>query len=126
MTMESVLPPSQEDQTDSSTQKQTHRENLRNVQNAITAEFSALIADAERLLKGSTSSSGEQMDEARSRLTDTLARARETLKAQQAAVYDQSRAAVQTTEEYVIEHPLKSVGIAAGIGFVVGLLFTRR
>jgi ElaB/YqjD/DUF883 family membrane-anchored ribosome-binding protein len=124
--MESVLPPSQEDQTGSSSQKQTHRENLRNVQNAITTEFSALIADAERLLKGSSSSSSEQMDEARGRLTDTLARARETLKAQQSMVYDQSRAAVQTTEEYVIEHPLKSVGIAAGIGFVVGLLFTRR
>jgi ElaB/YqjD/DUF883 family membrane-anchored ribosome-binding protein len=124
--MESVLPPSQEDQAVTSTSKKTHRENLRTAQDAITSEFATLIADAERLLKGTTSGTGAQMDEVRSRLTDTLGRARETLKAQQTAVYDQSRAAVQTTEEYVIEHPLKSVGIAAGVGFVVGLLFARR
>lgn len=30
------------------------------------------------------------------------------------------------TEDYVIEHPLKAVGIAAGVGFVLGVLWCRR
>jgi hypothetical protein len=28
------------------------------------------------------------------------------------------------TEDYVIEHPLKAVGIAAGVGFVLGVVWS--
>ena len=30
------------------------------------------------------------------------------------------------TEDYVIEQPLKAIGIAAGVGFVLGVLWCRR
>ena len=35
-------------------------------------------------------------------------------------------AAVIATEEYVQANPWQSVGIAAGVGFLIGLLATRR
>ena len=34
--------------------------------------------------------------------------------------------AAQTTDEFVHEHPWKAVGIAAGVGLIVGLLIGRR
>ncbi len=30
------------------------------------------------------------------------------------------------TEDYIVEHPLKTAGIALGVGFVLGVLWTRR
>jgi len=39
---------------------------------------------------------------------------------------EQSQAAIQCTEDYVQSHPWQSVGIAAGVGFLLGLLSSRR
>ncbi|TWI55715.1 ElaB/YqjD/DUF883 family membrane-anchored ribosome-binding protein [Pseudomonas duriflava] len=126
MTMESTLPPSRDDEQSSGTDKQTHREHLHEAQDALSAEFATLIADAEKLLKHTASSASSQVEELRSRLNETLGRTKEAMMSRQSSVSDQSRAALEATEDYVIEHPLKAVGIAAGIGFVVGLLFSRR
>ena len=34
--------------------------------------------------------------------------------------------AVQGTTDWVEEHTLAAIGIAAGVGFLIGLLFTRK
>ena len=39
---------------------------------------------------------------------------------------DQAKAAVRVTDDYVHDHPWASVGVAAAIGFVFGVLLTRR
>ena len=39
---------------------------------------------------------------------------------------ERSKEAVVATEEYVQNNPWQSVGIAAGVGFLLGLLATRR
>jgi ElaB/YqjD/DUF883 family membrane-anchored ribosome-binding protein len=44
----------------------------------------------------------------------------------QAALLARTRAAARTTDEYVHVHPWKAVGVAAGVGLVVGLLIGRR
>lgn len=41
-------------------------------------------------------------------------------------VRERSQAAVDATEVYVGEHPWQSIGIAAGVGFLLGLLVSRR
>ena len=37
-----------------------------------------------------------------------------------------AKAAGHATDEFVQEHPWQSIGIAAGLGLVVGLLIARR
>jgi ElaB/YqjD/DUF883 family membrane-anchored ribosome-binding protein len=44
----------------------------------------------------------------------------------QAVAVEKGKVAAQTTDEFVHEQPWKAVGIAAGIGLVVGLLIGRR
>jgi ElaB/YqjD/DUF883 family membrane-anchored ribosome-binding protein len=44
----------------------------------------------------------------------------------QEAVVSRTREAAETTDQYVHENPWKVVGIAAGLGFVLGLLMAPR
>lgn len=39
---------------------------------------------------------------------------------------ERGQAAITATEDYVQANPWQSVGIAAGVGFLIGLLATRR
>lgn len=103
-----------------------HKRNLRNAQDALVAEFHTLVGDAERLLKHTSTLAGAGTEELRHKLGENLQRARTLLKESEAGLREQSRAAVLATEQYVHQHPLQSVGIAAGVGFLLGLLVSRR
>lgn len=106
--------------------KSAHRRNLQAAQNALIEEFHTLIADTERLLKHTQETAGEQTEELRSKINENIAKAREMLKESEGTVRDQSQAAIQCTEEYVQTHPWQSIGIAAGVGFLFGLISSRR
>jgi len=105
--------------------KEAHRRNLQTAQNALIEEFHTLIADTERLLKHTQESAGGQTEELRSKINANLARARQALKEREGDLREQGQAAMQCTEEYVQTHPWQSIGIAAGVGFLLGLV-TRR
>lgn len=106
--------------------REEHKRNLRNAQDALVAEFHTLVGDAERLLKHTSSLAGAGTEELRHTLNENLQRARALLKDSEAGLREHSRAAVEATEQYVHQHPLQSVGIAAGVGFLLGLLVSRR
>jgi ElaB/YqjD/DUF883 family membrane-anchored ribosome-binding protein len=44
----------------------------------------------------------------------------------QAALLVRTRAAAKATDEYVHMHPWKAIGVAAGVGLVIGMLIGRR
>ncbi|CDZ93394.1 DUF883 family protein [Pseudomonas saudiphocaensis] len=105
--------------------KSAHRRNLQAAQNALVEEFHTLIADTERLLKHTQETAGTQTEELRAKITANMTRAREMLKDQEGTLRNQSEAAIQCTEEYVQTHPWQSIGIAAGAGFLLGLIMRR-
>ena len=105
--------------------KSAHRRNLQAAQNALIEELHTLIADTERLLKHTQESAGGQTEELRSKINASLARARQALKEREGDLREQGQAAMRCTEEYVQTHPWQSIGIAAGVGFLLGLV-TRR
>lgn len=103
-----------------------HKRNLRAAQDALVAEFHTLMGDTEKLLKHTSESTGAHVDELRTKVTENLARARQLLKETEGTVREQCDVAIQKTEEYVHAKPLQSIGIAAGVGFLLGLLVCRR
>lgn len=95
-------------------------------QEILMADFQALVSDTERLLEHTASLAGDQADELRGQIHDSLLRARETLQLTEDSLRERGKAAVTATEDYVQANPWQSVGIAAGVGFLIGLLATRR
>ncbi|WP_252273050.1 DUF883 family protein [Pseudomonas subflava] len=106
--------------------KEAHRRNLRDAQNAMSSEFQTLIRDTESLLRQTSEVAGHQMQELRTRINGNLGRARELLKETEHSLEQQGRVAMEKTEEYVHQHPWQTLGIAAGVGFLLGLLAGRR
>lgn len=102
------------------------RRHLGEAEQALTDEFHTLLADAEQLLKHTASMAGEQADELRAKLSSSLERSRDVLRTKQDDLYRQGVVAKETTEEYVADNPFKALGIAAGVGFLIGLLASRR
>lgn len=95
-------------------------------QDILTADFQTLVADTEKLLTHTAALAGEQADELREQIRESLVRARETLALAEQSLRERGKEAVVVTEEYVQSNPWQSVGIAAGAGFLLGLLATRR
>lgn len=84
------------------------------------------IADAEEMLKLTANQAGESTAQLRERVRDRMSKAKLELQHLQQATVEKARAAGHATDVFVHENPWKSIGIAAGIGLVVGLLISRR
>jgi len=92
----------------------------------LMSELRTVISDAEELLLMTAGQVGEQAEGIRERVTARLNQATAELHQLQHAAVAQVKAAGHATDEYVHEKPWQSVGIAAGVGLVIGLLISRR
>lgn len=92
----------------------------------LVADFKVVVADAEELLRATAGQAGDKMTELRARLQDHLYAAKQKLAEAEAAVVEKTKAVARATDDYVHDNPWRSIGIAAGIGFIVGLLIGRR
>ena len=89
-------------------------------------DLKSLMSDAEELLKLTAEQQGGKLDDLRARIGDRVAIARERLADAEAAIVDTGRKAARVTDDYVHENPWQSVGVAAGVAFLLGLLVSRR
>jgi ElaB/YqjD/DUF883 family membrane-anchored ribosome-binding protein len=92
----------------------------------LVADLKAVIADAEELLRVTAGQAGEGASELRERVQTRLAHARERLADLQHTAIEKARAAGHAADDFVHENPWKSIGLAACVGLVVGLLISRR
>jgi ElaB/YqjD/DUF883 family membrane-anchored ribosome-binding protein len=92
----------------------------------LIADMKVVVSDAEELLRATASQAGDKVVELRGKIQDNLAKAKASLTEAQAAMVDKAKEVGHATDEYVKDNPWKSVGVAAGIGFIVGLLIGRR
>jgi ElaB/YqjD/DUF883 family membrane-anchored ribosome-binding protein len=92
----------------------------------LKSDLATVMRDAEALMKASADQGGEKMTEARAKIRDSLETARSRLMSAERAALRHGEDAVIATEEYVRRNPWQSVGIAAGVGLVIGVLLARR
>lgn len=89
-------------------------------------DLQAVVSNAEELLKATAHQAGEKVQEARARAEESVHAARERLAELQEGAMDKTRELVHEGEEYVRRNPWRSVGIAAGVGLLLGLLISAR
>jgi ElaB/YqjD/DUF883 family membrane-anchored ribosome-binding protein len=93
---------------------------------ALRADLANVMRDAEALMKASAGHGGEKVDEARTRILESLESAKRRLLEVERSAVRHGEEAVAATENYVKSNPWQSVGIAAGVGLILGVLLARR
>ena len=92
----------------------------------LVQDMRVVISDAEDLLRATANQAGEKIAVARERIQDSIHQAKVKLAEAEALVTERARQAARYTDEYVHENPWRAIGIAAGIGLLLGLLISRR
>ncbi len=92
----------------------------------LIADFKVVIADAEEILRVTAGQAGEKMGDLREKAQARLTTAKIKLAETEAILVDKAKAAGRAADDYVHDNPWRAVGIAAGVGLVVGLLIGRR
>jgi len=92
----------------------------------LIADVKLVIADTEELLRATAGQTGEKIAEIRAKTQDRLAAAKIKMAEAEAAVVDKAKEVGRVTDDYVHDNPWRAVGVAAGFGFIVGLLIGRR
>lgn len=95
-------------------------------QQQLVSDMKSVIADAEDMLHATADQAGEKIATLRARIQDRLKGAKLRLGEAEAVLREKTLAAARATDNYVHESPWTAIGIAAGVGLLVGLIIGRR
>jgi ElaB/YqjD/DUF883 family membrane-anchored ribosome-binding protein len=93
---------------------------------ALVKDFTDVLSEAETLLKQAAQESGDRATDLRSQVEGKLRSAKMRLQDLQDDALDSAKAAARVTDDYVRDNPWQAIGVAAAIGFLVGLVLSRR
>jgi len=112
---------------------ETHFANLQNEQaqsslarERVLADLRTLARDSEALLKATAGDASDKAKEARSRFSAALERARATCNDLQEQALATAKAAATRADTVIREHPYESIGVAFGVGLLIGVLVARK
>jgi ElaB/YqjD/DUF883 family membrane-anchored ribosome-binding protein len=97
-----------------------------NAKDLLIADFWRVVADAEALIKASTANDGADLADVRTRAEESLARMKTRLGDAQARARASGEEALTATHAYIQDNPWSALGLAAGVGVLIGLLSGRR
>jgi ElaB/YqjD/DUF883 family membrane-anchored ribosome-binding protein len=92
----------------------------------VIKDFKAVVTDTEELLKATANQTGERIAAARARMEESLAATKKQLAELEENAIEKTKAAARAADQLVHENPWQSAGIAAGVGFLLGMLISRR
>ena len=95
-------------------------------QEQLVSDIKSVISEAEEMLGATADQTGEKIANLRARIQARLRDAKLRLIDAEALLVTKTKAAARATDEYVHESPWTAVGIAAGVGLLVGLIIGRR
>ena len=100
--------------------------NIERTRDQLVDDFSNVLSEAEDMLKKASSETGDRARDIRAQVEAKLLAAKLRLQEMQGDAADRARDAARATDDYVHDNPWQAVGAAAAVGFVIGMLMTRR
>jgi ElaB/YqjD/DUF883 family membrane-anchored ribosome-binding protein len=88
----------------------------------LAGDLKVVVRDAEDLLKATAGEASEKVKELRQRLSSALESAKVTCE----KIQDKTVQAAKATDQIIREHPYPSIGVAFGVGLLIGVLAARR
>jgi ElaB/YqjD/DUF883 family membrane-anchored ribosome-binding protein len=92
----------------------------------VIADLKTLVSDTDDLLKATAGDLSEKAKEARARVSRGLDRAKQSMDELQVQGLESARAAMKQADSTIRDHPYESIGLALGIGLVIGSLLRRK
>ena len=89
-------------------------------------DLKTVVENAEALLQATAAQTGERIDTIRTRARESLKQAKVRLVEAEGEAVQHAREVAASADDYVRASPWQAVGIAAGIGLLLGLLISRR
>ncbi len=110
---------------------ETHLPNLDMTQSQaardrVMADLKALVSDSEDLLRATAGDLSEKAREARARVSKGLERAKGSLSELQTQGMESARVAMQRADTTIRQYPYESIGLALGVGLILGSLLRRK
>ena len=94
---------------------------MQNETDKLMKDLRLIVQDAEDLIRATAGEVNEKTRQARARLSQTLDKAKETAQDLQVRAVEKA----QVADEVIREHPYESIGIAFGVGVLLGLIANR-
>ena len=104
----------------------THETELAAAKAQLLDDFGKVVSDTEALLRSLADVSGEKAAALRGSVEANLDSAKARLRELQGDAAARASAAARDADAYVHENPWTAVGIAAGVGLIVGLMIGNR
>jgi ElaB/YqjD/DUF883 family membrane-anchored ribosome-binding protein len=92
----------------------------------LVTDLKTLVGDAEELLKATTNQAGEKVALARQKIEQSLIEGKKALADAEQTLIKKSKECAVIADDYVRENPWSAIGIAAGVGLVLGLLIRGK
>lgn len=92
----------------------------------MAADFRAMIADSEDLLKAAATVSGEGFTAARTKFEEKLNSAKSALADASQPAFDRTKETAALADDYVRANPWAAVGVAMAAGALIGFLTAKR
>ena len=88
----------------------------------LVRDIKRVVRDSEDFLRSTAEAAGDKAHEARERLNDAVATARRTC----CDLQDKTVESAKATDRIVRSHPYESIGVAFGLGLLIGLFMIRK
>jgi ElaB/YqjD/DUF883 family membrane-anchored ribosome-binding protein len=93
---------------------------------ALSREFENFLSEMEKMLQETATLGGDELAEAKQRIQERMAEAKETVSSISGDLARRARKAASRANLEAHEEPWKIIGAGAAIGLLLGLLLTRR
>lgn len=97
-----------------------------NLKNDLLKDFNAVVDEGEKLLQSVVDEGGGKANALCTKMESNLKAAKDRLRHIEETAIATTKTAVRATDNYVHENPWRAIGVAVGIGAVIGLLLNRR
>jgi ElaB/YqjD/DUF883 family membrane-anchored ribosome-binding protein len=103
----------------------THDEVRANSEQLI-GDFKALMADVQALIQATASHEDGAVSAICAKALDTLSNAKESLAVTEGTLTEKAKVVAEGADEFVHRNPWEAIGVAAGLGLLIGLFIRRR
>jgi len=92
----------------------------------LSREFENFLSDMEEMLQQTATLGGDELAEAKDRIQERMAEAKEAASSISGDLARRARKAAKTANREAHEEPWKIIGAGAAVGLLLGLLLSRR